>query len=363
MENNLIEINLLNKLEKIWFNRKIIFISIPIGIIIGLIVAFSIPKTYEVETIISPESGKSNNNSNLSGVASMLGINSSGLEEDALNANMIPEIIRSTPFILELFNVKIETSKDSTMYFHDYLKQEKEIWWSYIFKMPKSFIKIFSKNNDKEDTTSINPFKLSHSQYSIIEKIKNITSANIDKDSKMTKIKVKCQDPKVAAIISDSITNKIQEYIINYKTKKAKEDYTFLHELCQKRKNEYYTAQLNYSFFLDSNKNIITQNAKSTQERLLNELNISQQAYLQLKSQLLVASAKVQEAKPVFVVLEPPTIPIIPKFPNKTLLVIIFTFLIPLLYIIWIVFLENIYITIKQELTKLYCKEDNTSKE
>lgn len=53
----------------------------------------------------------------------------------------------------------------------------------------------------------------------------------------MTHITVSFQDPLVTAIVADSAINKLQTYIINYRTKKAKQDYEFQNQMCEKYKN------------------------------------------------------------------------------------------------------------------------------
>ena len=43
----------------------------------------------------------------------------------------------------------------------------------------------------------------------------------------MTKVTVSLQDPLAAAIVADSAVHKLQEYITDYRTRKAKQDYDF----------------------------------------------------------------------------------------------------------------------------------------
>lgn len=72
-------------------------------------------------------------------LAAMAGINlgtSSG--EDALSPELYPDIVSSTPFLIELFDVKVKDQKakvDTTLY--AYLKEEQRSpWWSAIFSAP-----------------------------------------------------------------------------------------------------------------------------------------------------------------------------------------------------------------------------------
>ena len=43
-------------------------------------------------------------------------------------------------------------------------------------------------------------------------------TATIDKKTSMTTVAVTLQNPKVAAVVADSVVKKLQEYIIDYRT-------------------------------------------------------------------------------------------------------------------------------------------------
>ena len=55
-------------------------------------------------------------------------------------------------------------------------------------------------------------------------------------------------------------------------------------------------------------------------------MNLAYQVYSQVANQLQVARAKVQEAKPVFAVLEPATVPLQPSGTSRKMMIIAVTF-------------------------------------
>lgn len=88
---------------------------------------------------LAPESGGKSGGGSMGALAAMAGINlgtSSG--EDALSPELYPDIVSSTPFLIELFDVKVKDQKakvDTTLY--AYLKEEQRSpWWSAIFSAP-----------------------------------------------------------------------------------------------------------------------------------------------------------------------------------------------------------------------------------
>lgn len=307
--------------------KKLFFYTLCCSIFIGMIISYSLPKQYKVTVTLSPESGKSGNSSSLSGMASMFGVNMGGMETDAINVSMFPEIIKSTPFLIEMYNTKIQTVKNESMNLTEYIHGQKKVWWSYLFQIPNqtiSFIfNIFSnskKHSEKND--SINPFRLTHQQYSNLASIRSIISVNIDKKTSMTTVSATLQDPLAAAIAADSAVSKLQKYIINYRIKKAIENCTYLEKLCKDRKAEYLKTQEAYASFMDANKNVISQRTQAEGTRLQNEMSIAFQVYSQVETQLQMARAKIQEEKPVFAIIEPATVPIMPTSPNKPIIII-----------------------------------------
>ena len=73
-------------------------------------------------------------------------------------------------------------------------------------------------------------------------------------------------------MVADSVVKKLQEYIIDYRTTKAKEDCIYLEKLFKERQQEYYAAQKEYANYIDSHDNIILQSVRAEQERLQNEI-------------------------------------------------------------------------------------------
>lgn len=112
-------------LRKVIGIRKKIYKAAGIGLIIGIIVAISIPKQYTVEVTLSPEMGN-NKGGGLSGLAaSFLGSGvSMGDGTDALNASLSADIVSSTPFLLELSNMKVPVSGSEKISLSSYLDEE-----------------------------------------------------------------------------------------------------------------------------------------------------------------------------------------------------------------------------------------------
>lgn len=308
------EIDLMDLLRKVIAMRKTLYKAAGIGLVVGIIIAFSIPRQYTVSVTLAPEMGSDSKSSGLASMAaSFLGAGGMGNSADALNAALSNEIVSSTPFLLELFDTRIQTldgELDTTLV--TYLDEQRNSWMGAVLAVPGMAIgAIKGLFTEKPDTVAIlNPFQLTKEENKKVETLRKNILADIDKKTGITTLSVTLQDPKVTAMVADSVVAKLQQYIINYRIAKAKEDCAYLEQLYKERQQEYYNAQQRYAHYVDANKSLVLQSVRTEQERLQNDMNLAYQVYSQVAQQLQVARAKIQEEKPVFAVVEPATIPL-----------------------------------------------------
>lgn len=330
-ENDEITIDWMEILRKIIAIRKTLYKAAGVGVVLGIIIALSIPKQYTVTVTLSPEMGGDKASGGLASLAFLsLGGSTTSSSNDALNVTLAPDIVASTPFILELFNTRVQTLNeelDTTLV--TYLDEQKQPWWGYIKAIPGMAINtVKSLFTEKVDTVSmLNPFQLTEKEAAKVEGLRKAIIANVDKKTAMTTITVTLQDPKVTAIVADSVVAKLQQYIIDYRIKKANEDCAYLEELYKEHQQEYYEAQSKYAHYFDSNRNIAFQSVRAEQERLQNDMNLAYQVYSQVAQQLQVARAKIQEEKPVFAVVEPATVPLQPSGTSRKVILVGIIFL------------------------------------
>lgn len=329
------EIDLLVVFKKIWSKRKFILKVCGIAAAVAIVVALSIPKEYTTKVILAPEtSGKSGLGGSMGALASMAGINlGSGSGEDALFPELYPKIMQSTPFLIEMFEVKVTDSKgkiNTTLY--DYLlKHQRQPWWGSVLGLPGRgigwVVSIFDDKEKKVITKEVNPFCLTFEQSNIAGRIKNIIKATVDKKTDLITFTVVAQDPLVSAIIADSVMVKLQEYITDYRTQKARKDLLFAEKLYREAKANYLEKQKDYVTFSDRNIDLIFATYKGEEERLKNEQNLAYNVYNQVAQQLQIAKAKVQEQTPVFTVVQPSTVALLPTSPKKMIILVGFVFL------------------------------------
>ena len=349
--NDEMEIDLMDVLRKIISIRKTLYKAAGVGVIIGIIVYLSIPKQYTVNVTLSPEMGGSKSGNGLVGIAaSFLGSGvSSGDSSDALNASLSSEIVSSTPFLLELLSIDIPAPDgNGNMVLDTYLDDQSSPWWNYVIGFPNMLVggvkSLFSEGtlDTLENVGRRGTLELSQEQNTKVNVLRNSVKASIDTKTAITNVSVSLQNPKVAAVVADSVVHKLQEYITDYRTSKVKDDCAYLEKLFKERQREYYTAQKKYANYVDTHDNLVLQSVRTEQERLQNDMSLAYQIYSQVANQLQVARAKVQEEKPVFAVVEPAIVPLNPSGMKLMIYVIVFVLFSITTTIVWKFLVKNI---------------------
>ena len=212
--------------------------------------------------------------------------------------------------------------------------------------------------DEEEPSDTLNPFRLSKDQMNVVESLRKSMVADVDKKTGVTTVSVTMNDPLVTATLCDTVVAKLQEYVTQYRVAKAQKDCDYLETLYSERRQEYYKAQSLYAQYVDANKGVILASALTERERLQNDMNLAYSVYSQVASQLQVARAKVQEAKPVFAVVEPATVPLLPSGVSRKIIVLGFIFLAVAGTAAWILFGRDLL-----EKLRAGMKEEETSEE
>jgi hypothetical protein len=254
-----------------------------------------------------------------------------GAGTDAIYPTLYPDLMESNEFIVGLMPIQITTeAKDDepsiTTDYYTYLKNyQKSNPLTQPFRvLSNSIKKAFSKEENGKPITAkeLNPFKLSEKDSKIFERAtRNITCA-VDKKTEVISITVIDQDPLVCATMADSVCRHLQDFIIMYRTKKARIDADHYQHLADSAKMEYESAVNEYSIFCDANQDIVLQSVNSKRDALEQDMQFKYNTYSTLAAQLEAMKIKLQERTPVFTTLKSASVPIKPAGPKRVLFVI-----------------------------------------
>lgn len=328
-------------------HKKLYYKVLPIAFVLAAIYSLGQPNYYKCEVVMSPELSTRRSTNSLASLASSMGINlSSGMaaNSEALFPTVYPELINSVTFHTSLFNIKVHRDKEKKeMSFYDYLlKEQKAPWWSEAIGGTMKFIGgLFGGEKKKKSETDIDPFRLTKKQMAIVKSMRKRIVCDVDKKTMMITITVTDQDPLIAATMADSVQQRLQDFITDYRTKKARKDYEYAKKIYNETKERYDKARHKYAYFSDANRRVFLETIRSEQTNLSNELNIQYQVYAQASAQMQQAEADVQRETPAFAILQPATVPVQKAGPARAKMCLIFLFLAFLGTSVWILYKED----------------------
>ncbi len=300
--------------------------------VVAVIYTLSLPNYYKVTVKLSPELSSRRSSSSIASMASMFGINISGAagnSTEALFPTLYPDLMNSVTFHTTLFPIKVHRDKDDkVMTYYDYLlKEQKAPWWSEAMGATTKAIGSLFSGKKKKEETAVDPFRLTKKQAAIVNSMKKRIVCDVDKKTMVITIDVTDQDPLIAATMADSVQQRLQDFITDYRTKKARKDLEFSRKAFEKAQQRYEHARRRYASFSDSNQRLFLESLRSEQEKLSQELSIQSQVYTQASAQLQQAELDVQRETPAFTVLEPATVPVRKAGPARAKMCLIFLFL------------------------------------
>ena len=307
MSKNSDEIDLIEIAKTIWNGKKLIVIVSSFFVLIGVVSALLSPILYTSSTTFIPSSQEISSGSNLSGVASLVGINlgaiSSGSE---IPASMYPQISESVEFKRLILDEFIDENKEIKMksYLSDYYKIDNNAG---IINSNKSFVSEF------EDE--------------LFDLLQNkIISISVNQKDGFVTISANMPKSEYAAYSAINARNILQKIIVNNKIKSAKQNLNFSEEQLKSKRKEFNEIQNKLGYFNDSNLNIVTSSIINERERLEAEFEIINAVIVELSKQVEQNKLQVSKDTPVFSIVKEATMPVKRSSPKRTAMVIIFGF-------------------------------------
>lgn len=321
----------LNKiLGVLWNKRKLYFIVLPLVLVVTYLLTLCVPRYYSCKLEFAPEGQGTLNGGSLSSLASSFGVSGlgkMGMSDDAISSMLYPDLVKSPNFIVTLFSTPVATKDGSVKTnYYDYMAhhQKEALWDKYIVSPIKD---LFKKEDKGVKTSKVDVKTLSKEQQDVINVMTGNIMCAVDKKTDAISLTVKDQDPAVCATIGDSVMGRIQAFIIEYRTKKARNDYAYYQKLCNEAKERYERSRRRYASMADSNTDVTLQSVQSKITDLENEMQLQYNSYSALATQAQAAQAKIQEKTPVFTPISTAVIPVKPAGPKRALISIMVTFL------------------------------------
>jgi len=331
-------------LQEIWIKKRILFGSIGVFLVLGVVFTWLSPENYESDTVLIPETSSNTGADLLRQYGGLLGIGSgSAGSADILNINLYPALIESYPVQIELLNRELNFSRYDTttsiLNFYTQIYKPAPIYYIKKYTIGLSSLeRQYNRNPDDTETVQIRNgtiYEIPGLYRGLVSGLKDNVEIISNTDGTIT-ITATMPDPLAAAEMVETLKELLKSQVVKYRTEKANQDLQFVQEQYNQVRQRFIEAQQRLAEFRDQNQNLATARAQTEEERLQSEYNIAFNVYQNVATQLEQAKIKVQQETPVFTSLEPAVVPSGPDSPNLELNVMVAGFLGGFLGVVWI---------------------------
>ena len=332
-------IDIMALLRGLWDGRKTIFICLGIFIVLGLVAALSMKRTYSVTTVMVPQMGDAK--SGLGGLAALAGFDMGAASNNGeLSPLIYPQIVSSVPFRLEMMHTPLHYQKcDTLISMFDYAKAkyEKPSVFSYVMKytigLPGVILGSLSSKpkevtlpggNGTDDGTP-KPVVVSMDEYKMLQGMGQVISLDVDKKEGYITMHVNGSEPIQTAELALKAQQLLQDEVTRFRTEKSQSELEYIQARYDEAKVEAERYQMALAGSRDRMQNVITSSSTVGKERLQSKFNVANTVYLEMAKQLEQAKMKVKKDTPAFSIIEPVTLPMKPSNSRaKTLIIWVF---------------------------------------
>ena len=323
-------IDIVKLIAEIWKNRNVSLGLMVLMSLIGVFLSLTRPIIYTASSkfILKANSGVSMG-SNIGGLASLAGldIGNTSASTPGIPTTLYPTLIHSNPFITNLLGIRVPFNGNQVS-LSEFLVMENEA--SLITRLQKYTLGLFGsvkkipshKNlivSSLPNTNELQKYSLEES--ALLQRVKEIITITVDNKEGFVNLKGIHSNPEIAAIIVLESQKLLQEKVINFKLKNARETLSFTQNLFDNEKIKFETLQDELANFRDQHQNIRSGLFQNKLLRLETNLAITQNLNEELAKQVEQAKIQVTKDTPIFTIIEPVTIPNKRTSPQRTLIV------------------------------------------
>lgn len=328
-------INIMEYVKQLWKGRKTVIIFTCAFIVLGLVAALTMTRTYTVSTVMVPQVG-SKSNSSLSSLASLagvdLGVSATGAE---LSPLIYPQIVSSVPFRKELIYTpmhyaKVDTAVSMYTYYTEIAKPTvMATIKKYTIGLPGVILGALRK--EKPDMVlpgggvaddSPKPVVLSKKEEKMIQAVGKTVSLAVDKKEGYVTLNVIATEPILAAEMAMKAQQLLQDEITRFRVEKSQKELDYIQARYDEVKQETESYQEQLAKITDKSQDLTTSRDRIERDRIQSKYTLANSIYTELAKQLEQGKLQVKKDTPVFTIVQPVTVPTQPSNSRAKTLVI-----------------------------------------
>lgn len=335
-------IDIMALLRGLWDGRKTIIICTAIFLVLGLVAALTMKRTYSVTTVMVPQM-ESGGKSGLSTLASLAGFDmGSSSMGGEISPLLYPQIVSSTPFRLQMMHTPLHFEKCDTMIsMYDYALSGYEkpsafaLVKKYTIGLPGVIINalrgepkemVMPGGSDTCASSEAKPVVVSRDEQKMLEGMGKVISLAVDKKEGFVTLSVNGKEPVQTAELALKAQQLLQEEVTRFKVEKSKNDLEYIQARYNETKQESERYQAMLASVTDRTQNVATTSARIEKDRVQSKYNVANAVYMEMSKQLEQAKMQVKKDTPAFAIIQPVTMPMKPSNSRAKTLVV-WTFL------------------------------------
>lgn len=337
------EIDLVELIQRMWVNRKLILKVTGVFFALGLLVALFSAKAYTAGCDVVPQTSSSSSASKMSSLAALAGINLNQMQDvKTLSPYVYENILNSTTFRKELMHTKLNYEKaDRPVSFYEYNTSEEfnkpgigKILMKYTIGLPFVILNAIRGEQPEPDYSSVASEggdaakieTMTKEEYECNKILSQCVSMTLDDKNGYLSISVTMPEAVAAAQMAQATVTLLQKYITEFKIEKVQSNLDFVQERYDEAKANFEDIQDRRARFRDANQNTTKYSARTQLEKLDAEYTLAMNLYSELATQLEQAKINVKETTPILTVINPVTIPLQKSKPRRALILFGWTF-------------------------------------
>ena len=333
-------IDIIALLKSLWEGRKTIIICTGVFVVLGLVAALTMKRTYSVTTVMVPQVSSGGGSSSLSSLASLAGINlSSGSTGGELSPVIYPQIVSSVPFRRELINEPLHYAEaDSAVsmltYYTEIAKPSvMDGILKYTVGLPGVIMGAIRGEKeplvmptDGADDGGMKPLVIGEDEEKVLKAVGNAVSLAVDKKDGYLTLTVDGTEPIMTAELALKAQQLLQEEVTRFRVEKSRSDLEYIQARYDEVKKETELYQEQLASVTDRSQDVTTTRARIGRDRIQAKYNLSNSIFTDIAKQLEQAKMQVKMDTPVFTIIQPVAVPTQPSN-SRARTLIVWTFL------------------------------------
>ncbi|MCH6198323.1 Wzz/FepE/Etk N-terminal domain-containing protein [Aquiflexum sp. LQ15W] len=353
------EIDLLELGKILWVSKKTIVFITSCCVVLGVLVAILLKNEFTAGSTFVPQTSEpSKVGGSLGGLASLAGINLSGMGGGSeIPPTLYPKIVTSVPFRKSLLDAEIyllgENQPITYQYYYDSVFDPDVLTLigKYTIGLPGLLLKSFKGSNKNKSENDLGLINVSENEFEHFKRLDEQVAIQYNEKEGFVTLSFSMPEPMMAAQMAKFAEELLQKEVIEFKIQNAREQLKFTSERFEEKKTEFEEIQNKLANFRDRNQNLSSAMLLNQLQKLEAEYNFAFNVYTELAKQLEQAKLQVSKDTPIFSIIQPVTIPIEKSAPKRPLIVVV-SFIIGIIFSLGFVFGKEYFYSFKESWNK-----------